>query len=219
MSATSSYGLGADSASSNTACLKVHKSSMYGGIYKQDDVVGQYLAPRAAQRAITDDLQASRSNYVNGYAGYTFQGHQTGLFRDSYTYGNTGFNRYYPDSENIRRLHTLHSLLPHIQPERKLNAFNGLELDIVEGHTGNIFCRAVPKKMLILFLGREIVSIFLNTIQSPDNSTWTGPHTQQNLVLPNGVVSAAAITILVSWVTRACKFATMHTMMLRRGPL
>ena len=200
-------------ASSITAPQGVY---MYGGIYEQEDVVGQYLAREAVRKSIIEGLQASGSHYANGYARHAFQGHQSVLFHDSYADGHT--QPWYPDPEQIRHLHTLHSLLPHIQPERKLNALSGLELDIVEGHSGNTFCHAVPKKMLVLFLGRKIVSKFLHTVQREDNETWSGSPTQQNLVLPCGVASAAAITILVTWMTRACKSATMYTMKQIRVP-
>lgn len=189
---------------------------MYGGIYKQDDVVGQYLVREATRRAMLADPQAPGSIYSSGCAGYDLQSHQSGVFRDSYTSEST--QQGYPNPEHIRHLYTLHSLLPHIQPERRLNALGGLEVDIVEGYSGHVFCRAVSKKMLVLFLGRDVVTKFLHTVQREQNEAWRGPPTQQNLVLPYGVASKAAITILVSWMTRACKYATMHTMKQIRLP-
>lgn len=199
---------------SGNGTLKVYKPLMYGEIYKQDDIVGQYLARRDAH--ITEGLQAPIPHYINGCGGYTFQGHQSELACDSYAYGNA--QQWYPDPETIRHLHALHSLLPHISPERKLNALSSLEIDIVDGDTSQIFCRAVPKKMLVLFLGRVVVSKFIRTFKREDNDAWRGPPTEQKLVLPHKVTSAAAIKVLVSWMVRACKFATMHSMKPLRIP-
>lgn len=80
--------------------------------------------------------------------------------RDSNTLGfsgwasQSGLTRPYPDPEDIRHLHTLHSILPYIQPERKVNALGGPFMDIVEQDTGVKFACQVPKKLLVLFLGR-----------------------------------------------------------------
>lgn len=189
---------------------------MYSGVYKQD-VVGQDLIQKASQQAYMDCVQTLGSGYVNENAGYSFPGHQAGVYHDSYAYASTGPQQWYPDPEHIRHLHTLYSLLPHIQPERKLNALDGPEMDIVDGH-GYILFRAVPKKLLILFLSRSIIRKFLRTISREDNEGWSGLPTQQLLVLPHGIASKAAITILVSWMTRACKSATMYTMKQLRIP-
>ncbi|KAF1363769.1 hypothetical protein EJ07DRAFT_151869 [Lizonia empirigonia] len=184
--------------------LEVYTPLMYGSVHQQEDPVGWYLT----QQAIMKDLSVEYSTQIT-------QSQRSEDSCDSYTNGGTPIIQpfvQFPDPEYIRHLHTLRSLLPHIQPERKLNALGGPELDIVEGHTGIIFRRAVPKKMLVLLLGRKVVSKFLHTTEREDNERWRGPPTHQKLVLPYGVTSQAAVKVLISWMIRACKFATMSSM-------
>ncbi|KAJ4990614.1 hypothetical protein SVAN01_03845 [Stagonosporopsis vannaccii] len=202
---------------SDINCHMFRNPSVYYGVYKQDDVVGQYLAQRAALTDSVNGFQAPEPDYANTRAGYFFQGLPCRVDYESYT-SRQEHQRWYPDPESIRHLHTLHSLLPHIQPERKLNALNGLQIDIIENQTRNIICHAVPKKMLVLFLGRQIVTRFLHTVQREDSRNWTGLPTRQVMILPYGAASAAALKILVSWMIRACKFATMYTMKQIRLP-
>ncbi|KAH6642599.1 hypothetical protein C7974DRAFT_105180 [Boeremia exigua] len=198
-------------AGTKTQSLMVYTQIQHGAAPKSDDVVGQYLAQRAALANIMEGLQAPGWNYVNVSAGYNALDQPKRVNYDSYA-SEQPFQRRYPDLEGIRHLHTLHSLLPHIQPVRKLNALSSLELDIIEVQTDNIFCRAVPKKMLVLFLGRDVVRKFLHTVQRENNEAWLGIPTQQIFRVPQNIASSAAITILVSWMLRACKFATMHAM-------
>jgi hypothetical protein len=182
---------------------------MYSGVYGQDDIVGRYLAFQAAHQS--ERLQAPAPYHVSEHAGYLYPNYQLIPARDSHI--NTQLHHRYPDTESIRHLHTVHSLLPHVQPERKLSALSGPVLDIHSGsNTGPILCLAVPKKLLVLFLGRSVVSRYLHTISRQDNTGWAGPPTQQSLVLPSTIASSSALTILVAWMTRACKHATMSTM-------
>ncbi|KAH7073477.1 concanavalin A-like lectin/glucanase domain-containing protein [Paraphoma chrysanthemicola] len=116
----------------------------------------------------------------------------------------------YPDVDEIRRQNTLQSLLPLIPPERTRNAFQGPRLDIVEAGTDVVFATHVPKKMLVLFLGREVVNKFLRTIERVDNEDWSGPPTVQVLRIPQGLGSAAAFKILFSWMFRACAFHSVQ---------
>lgn len=184
---------------------------MYGGVYGQDDIVGQYLAWKAAQQCQSERLQAPAPYHASEHAGYLYPGYQSLATRDSQI--NPQPRPHYPDTDRIRHQHTLHSLLPHIQPERKLNALSGPVLNIHSGtHTGPILCHEVPKKLLVLFLGRAAVSRFLHTLSRQDNAAWTGPPTKQSLVLPANVTSSSALRILVAWMTRACSYATMATM-------
>lgn len=189
---------------------------MYGGIHVQDDVVGQYLARRDAQRASMEALQAPISHYVSGPAGYPIRGPQFNPPYESHVNGSA--QRWYPDPETIRHLHALHSLLPHISPERKLNALSGPEIDIIDGTTSQVLYSAAPKKLLVLFLGREVVNKFIRTFAREDNEAWRGLPTEQKLVVPSRATSAAALKILVSWMKRACTFATMHSMKPLRMP-
>lgn len=190
-----SYGPGGVSSNLRTESLGVYTPSTYRDLHKQNDPVGQYLALRAG-----------------GNLPLAYQSQQPEGRCDSYAYSLTPppeLYRQFPDPEHIRHLHTLHSLLPHLQPERKLNALIGPEFDIVNGRSGKILCRAVPKKMLIMFLGREVVRKFFHTIERQNDENWQGPPTQQNLILP--YASQAALKILISWMTRACNFTTMTT--------
>ncbi|KAH7089964.1 concanavalin A-like lectin/glucanase domain-containing protein, partial [Paraphoma chrysanthemicola] len=117
---------------------------------------------------------------------------------------------YYPDLNEIRRQNTLQSLLLFIPPDRIRNAFQGPRLDIVEAGTDVVFATRVPKRMLVLYLGREVVNKFLRTIEREDNEDWSGPPTVQILRIPQGLGSAAAFKILFSWMFRACAFRSVH---------
>ena len=78
----------------------------------------------------------------------------------------------YPDPELIRPYHTLHSLLRHLSPARLAGSVYGKKLDIVEEVTNHKFAFAVPKKMLVLFCGRNVVTRFLRTLEREDNEKW-----------------------------------------------
>jgi hypothetical protein len=126
--------------------------------------------------------------------------------------------RPYPNPEDIRHLHTLQSLLPYLQPERRLNALGGPLLDIVEQDTGVAFAYRVPKKMLVLFLGRRVVNKFIRTTHREDDENWKGAPVCQELNLPRGVASKAAIKALIAWMLRACQYQTMSSMKQIRVP-
>jgi hypothetical protein len=64
------YGPNDAAKNSREVILEIHRPMMYGGIYVQDDVVGQYLARRDAQMASMEAIQAPISHYVSEPAGY-----------------------------------------------------------------------------------------------------------------------------------------------------
>jgi hypothetical protein len=119
---------------------------------------------------------------------------------------------HHPNPEHIRHLHTLHSLLPHLQPERKLNALEGMAIDIVQEDTDAIFAHQVPKKMLLLFRGRKVIDRFINTVGRKDNPDWRRVPKVQELRIPRGYLSKSAFRILVAWISRACRYQTMGCM-------
>ncbi len=124
----------------------------------------------------------------------------------------SGQYRPYPNPDHIRHLHTLHSLLPYIQPERRLNALKGPAMDIVEQDSGVVLAYAVPKKLLVLFLGRKVVNKFVKTIEREDNENWCGRPVVQQLLLPRYKSSKVAAKALVAWMIRACQYHTMNNM-------
>ncbi|KAF2855212.1 hypothetical protein T440DRAFT_464501 [Plenodomus tracheiphilus IPT5] len=124
----------------------------------------------------------------------------------------------YPDPDFIRYQYSLHNLLPYIQPERKLNAFNGMCMDIVEQDTHVVFADDIPKKLLVLFLGRKVVNKFIQTTERDDNVNWRGRATRQILFLPRGQTSKVAMRILIAWMFRACQRSTMGCMQPIRIP-
>ncbi|KAI4910411.1 hypothetical protein J4E90_007846 [Alternaria incomplexa] len=130
----------------------------------------------------------------------------------------SGMERPYPNPEDIRHLHTLQSLLPYLQPERKMNALNGPVLDIVEQDTGVTLAYQVPKKMLVLFLGRKVVNKFIRTTHREDDVNWKGAPVCQEMDLPRGVASKAAMKALIAWMLRACNYQTMSSMKQIRVP-
>lgn len=215
---------------------------------REGDIVGAYLARRARKypahgasevcRPQNLPRQASgpRIDGDNDSSGTTKQDHRSSEDYDSQRYTPTLFPdhsstvdymglssrsahvRTYPDPEHIRHLYSLHNMLPHIQPERKLNSLNGMLMDIVEQDTGVVLAYSVPKKLLVLFLGRQIVNKFVKTVKRQDNVNWQGPATSQILSLPGGQTSKAALKILVSWMIRGCQRHTMGSMQQIRMP-
>lgn len=116
----------------------------------------------------------------------------------------TGDRHQYPNPELIRHFHTLHTLLPHIQPERLQNATFGPTLDIVEEHSGHIFAFAVPKKMLVLFCGRKVISRFLRTLEREENESSESGHLVQVLQFPRSYTNHIGVKIVINWMHLAC---------------
>lgn len=109
----------------------------------------------------------------------------------------------FPNPERIRRFHTLHALLPHLDPARRLAARDGKVVDVLEQDTNRVFAWQVPKKMLILYLGRSVVNKYIRTLQRADDIRWHGPPVLQELHLPLNVSSQVAWKILLSWMILA----------------
>lgn len=112
----------------------------------------------------------------------------------------------YPNPEDIRHLHTLHSLLSWIHPERRLNALSGAAVDIVEEDTKIVLAHDVPKKVLVLLLGRNVVTKFIGTVGIRKNDRFDGFQKIQKMFIPRGISSIAAMRILLAWLMRACRF-------------
>jgi hypothetical protein len=110
-----------------------------------------------------------------------------------------------PDPEHIRHLHTLHSLLSWIHPERRMQALGGAAVDIVEQDTGTILAYNIPKKLLVLFLGRDVVSKFIMTVGIVDDDYLGVRHRIQKLLIPRGISSKSAMRVLLSWMSRASR--------------
>ncbi|KAH7411587.1 hypothetical protein DE146DRAFT_640802 [Phaeosphaeria sp. MPI-PUGE-AT-0046c] len=103
----------------------------------------------------------------------------------------------YLNPDKVRHLYSLYDLLPLIDPMRRFNHHNSQMLDIIEEGTGKVLYYAVPKRLLLLFLGRNTVYRLLVS-PYPRHS----PSLQQ-LVMPRGRSSKPAWTILISWMKRA----------------
>jgi hypothetical protein len=110
-----------------------------------------------------------------------------------------------PDPEHIRHLHTLHSLLSWIHPERRMQALGGAAVDIVEQDTGTILAYNIPKKLLVLFLGRDVVSKFIMTVGVVDDDYSGIRHRIQKILIPRGISSKSAMRVLLSWMSRASR--------------
>jgi hypothetical protein len=219
----------------------------YNVYEERGDIVGAYLARHkilypaytAPESYHTPDVSSRNPNQPRVYGlrsesvdqGYwSSDGHESEGYANSSCpdyvsnvgYGgwaaHSGLSYHYPDPEKIRHLHTLHSLLPHLQTERKLNSLNGPALDILEQDTGVVFAYQVPKKLLVLFLGRQLVSKFIRTISREDDNNWQGPPVCQELSLPRGHCSKAAIKVLIAWMTRACQHYSMGSIKQIRVP-
>ncbi|KAG9195754.1 hypothetical protein G6011_00875 [Alternaria panax] len=182
-----------------------------------------YHPPMAASKGSVDGEPIGQSHQPNDgdeYSGYTAS--SSPEVSDTLGWAgwasHSGVPRPYPNPEDIRHLHTLQNLLPYLQPERKLNALDGPVVDIVEQDTGATIAYQVPKKMLVLFLGRKLVNKFIRTTQREDNSNWRGAPTCQVMALPKGAASQAAMKILIAWMFRACQYQTMGSMRQIRIP-
>lgn len=135
------------------------------GYAQAGDVVGAYLSqqevvypvPVLLDRPHIQSWPAQRpknrpeahGGMCNAYTGYHAPGNSDlyHAHKDRYpdhagSFGSAGFvsqsNRLYPypNPETIRHLHIMHSLLLHLQPERKLKAVEGMAVNIVEEETG-----------------------------------------------------------------------------------
>ncbi|EOA88422.1 uncharacterized protein SETTUDRAFT_107690 [Exserohilum turcica Et28A] len=126
--------------------------------------------------------------------------------------------QYYPDPEEIRHMHTLHSLLPYLQPGRKMNALNGPKVDIFEQDTGVVLAQQVSKKLLVMFLGRRVVNKYIRTLHRENVEECSGSAACQEISLPRGKSCKAAMAVLISWMARACRYRTMNTMTQIRVP-
>lgn len=122
--------------------------------------------------------------------------------------GQTPQNKQYrpcPDPEDIRHLHTLHSLLSWIHPERRMRALEGAAVDIIEQDTGTVLAHNIPKKLLVLFLGRDVVTKFIMTVGIRDDEHSGIRHRIQKLFIPRGISSKSAMRVLLSWMSRASR--------------
>ncbi|KAF2118761.1 hypothetical protein BDV96DRAFT_642937 [Lophiotrema nucula] len=104
--------------------------------------------------------------------------------------------------DDLRKFCDLHGLAKQLPPSRLNNALYGKYIDIVEIESERVLLHHVPKKMLILFIGRERVTPFLRTVSEHDKS-------EQVLRMPPGSTNHVGLKILVAWMTRACKYETM----------
>jgi hypothetical protein len=115
----------------------------------------------------------------------------------------------YSDPEAIRHLHTLQSLLPHIDPRRKCSSFQGPAIDVVEQVTGTILAESVPKKLLVLFIGRKKVIQLIKTVWRQNKGHSNHRIKTQEMCIPQGISSVSALKILLSWMKRACQYHSM----------
>ncbi|CAN9127255.1 unnamed protein product [Alternaria alternata] len=188
---------------------EVYRSSFYPAVAASKSGVHGESVDQSHQLSEGDEGStytagsSAKASHTLGWAGWASQ---------------SGVPRPYTNPEYIRHLHTLQSLLPYLQPERKLNALNGPVVDIIEQDTGFALAYRVPKKMLVLFLGRKVVNKFIRTIHREDDENWKGAPTSQEMNLPKGVASQASMKILVAWMFRACQYQTMGTMKQIRIP-
>jgi hypothetical protein len=154
-----------------------------------------YHATKSAElRHENDEQYDSYDPFQNGYPKEDSTARRADFAR------HTNSRCTHPDPEDVRHLHTLLDLLPHIDPGRRFNGLSGASVDIVEQDTGKVFAHHVPKKMLVLFLGRRNILRFIKTADRSKSSPKI-----QNMTLPRGIASASAIKILIAWMTRACR--------------
>jgi hypothetical protein len=118
----------------------------------------------------------------------------------------------YPITDRIRHLHTLHSLLSHINPRHKLQALHGPAVHVVERVTSKILAHSISKSLLVLFLGHEPIRRFIRTVGLYDTNRNDLFNRIQELCIPLHVSSSAAIKILLAWMKRAYEPNTMDSM-------
>jgi hypothetical protein len=118
----------------------------------------------------------------------------------------------YPDPEDVRHLHTLYSLLPWIDPGRRFRALEGPAVSIVENETNFVFAHDLPKKMLVLYFGRQKVSEYIRTLGPRRDEQFENCRGRQILVIPKGVSSVPAFRILAAWMSRASQQYCMGSM-------
>lgn len=107
----------------------------------------------------------------------------------------------YTDPNELRKTCNLYGFVKSIPPDRLNNALYSKLIDIVEEGTNRVLLRCVPKRMLILFIGRPRISRFLQTAE------WD--KTNQQLLIPRDSANYVGLKIMVSWMVRACRVETM----------
>jgi hypothetical protein len=115
----------------------------------------------------------------------------------------------YSDLESIRHLHTLQSLLPYIDPRRKYSSFQGAAMNVVEQVTGTVLADSVPKRLLVLFIGRKKVTQLIKTVWRQNKGHSNHRIKTQEVCIPQNISSVSALKILLSWMKRACQYHSM----------
>lgn len=125
--------------------------------------------------------------------------------------------------DKLRRTNDLFSFINQVPTYRRINCVDSPMVDIVEECTGKILLCRVPKKMLTLFLGRNVLVQYLRTLEREGDSK--DPYIEsengndhlvqdegvpkrmpvkQQLRLPRYSTSHAALKIMFAWMRRAC---------------
>jgi hypothetical protein len=125
--------------------------------------------------------------------------YQPGAWTGAYTY--SGAELQYTTVDDLRRTNDLFDFIQQISSRRRRTALsNALRLKVIEEESNMILSWNVSKKMLILFLGRNVVSQYLRTLERDE----LGNPTRQYLSVPQHWTSTAALKIMVGWMCRAC---------------
>jgi hypothetical protein len=110
----------------------------------------------------------------------------------------------YAHPEGARPHHTLLGLLRQINPRWAMNAIQGPRLDIVEQDTSRVLAYAVPKRMLLLFLGRHMVEKFpIRDLKVENHETWR--RGSQQWCIPRNKSSRSALKVIVAWMLKASR--------------
>lgn len=113
---------------------------------------------------------------------------------------------WYPNLDHIRHTHSLFRFIAQVSDDRRSGSLGGMKVDIVEEITGEILCHAVPKRMLVLFFGRQVVSqhLFTTGRDIDDRVNPRGFPLAQKFLVSAQSTSGDAWRILVAWMKRAC---------------
>jgi hypothetical protein len=176
--------------------------------HMHDSTTLQHEDPRHADSRVYESCHYQSEEYSENF----------GIIRHTYSRSWTYQYHLYPIADHIRHLHTLHSLLPHIDPQRKLQALHGPVMHVVEQATYKILAHSIPKSLLVLFLGREPISRLIKTLGLYDVRRNDPLNRIQELCIPRYVSSSAAIKVLLAWMRRACEPNTMDNMYQFRVP-
>ncbi|KAF2734199.1 hypothetical protein EJ04DRAFT_564478 [Polyplosphaeria fusca] len=134
------------------------------------------------------------------YLGYDMNAHDSN-YTASRPDATTLPNWTYQNVDELRTRSNLYEFATALDPSRRNNAILGLHIDIIDGISGHMIMPKVPKKLLMLFCGRDVLNPFLKTLSRYEKSA-------QQLRVPQSVAMQYGFHAVIGWMIHACQLPT-----------